>query len=364
MPLTYLKDKKKYATMLAAQRNMGGFMKGILVKRLESSFYAFRKTLQRFIESYERFIEMYKSGDVYISKKVNVYDLLDDGHTEKLLKLIEEQDVMHFKSKEFSPQFIVDLRQDLAQLRAWQDMWAMITDDPKLTEFRRQLQTNKLIRGHKVIVFTESMETAQYLYDNLQDIYGERIVCFSGQSSAMLKIAIEDSFNPKNKAKDNDRYDLLITTDILAEGINLHRAKGAFYTPREIVHYMCQESLIAYLARTTGVSEGAIRDFILYGDFMKDEDTVKAKSEGNGGMYISDELFLIDGNGQIVVDRLKDIDKALATIRVADPAVGSGAFPLGMLNEIVRARQNITAYMAIPMNSYADFTPVLSISQP
>ncbi len=224
MPLTYLKDKKKYATMLAAQRNMGGFMKGILVKRLESSFYAFRKTLQRFIESYERFIEMYKSGDVYISKKVNVYDLLDDGHTEKLLKLIEEQDVMHFKSKEFSPQFIVDLRQDLAQLRAWQDMWAMITEDPKLTEFRRQLQTNKLIRGHKVIVFTESMETAQYLYDNLQDIYGERIVCFSGQSSAMLKIAIEDSFNPKNKAKDNDRYDLLITTDILAEGINLHRA--------------------------------------------------------------------------------------------------------------------------------------------
>jgi len=224
MPLTYLKDKKKYATMLAAQRNMGGFMKGILVKRLESSFYAFRRTLQRFIESYERFIEMYKSGDVYISKKVNVYDLLDDGHTEKLLKLIEEQDVMHFKSKEFSPQFIVDLRQDLAQLRAWQDMWAMITEDPKLTEFRRQLQTNKLIRGHKVIVFTESMETAQYLYDNLQDIYGERIVCFSGQSSAMLKIAIEDSFNPKNKAKDNDRFDLLITTDILAEGINLHRA--------------------------------------------------------------------------------------------------------------------------------------------
>jgi len=134
--------------------------------------------------------------------------------------------------------------------------------------------------------------------------------------------------------------------------IDDRKSKGAFYTPREIVHYMCQESLIAYLTRTTGVSEVAIRDFILYGDLMKDEDTVKAKREGNGGMYISDELFLIDANGQIVVDRLKDIDKALATIRVADPAVGSGAFPLGMLNEIVRARQNITAYMAIPMNSY------------
>lgn len=63
--------------MLAAQHNMGGFMKGILVKRLESSFYAFSKTLDRFAESYTKFIAMAKSGKVYISKKDNdKYDLL------------------------------------------------------------------------------------------------------------------------------------------------------------------------------------------------------------------------------------------------------------------------------------------------
>ena len=77
--LLYLKGKKKYATLLAGQRNMGGFMKGVLVKRLESSFYAFRKTLQRFIDSYERFIEMYESGTVYVGKIKNLYDLLDSG---------------------------------------------------------------------------------------------------------------------------------------------------------------------------------------------------------------------------------------------------------------------------------------------
>ena len=49
---------------------------------------------------------------------------------------------------------------------------------------------------------------------------------------------------------------------------------------------------------------------------------------------------------------MKDVDEALKNVRVADPAVGSGAFPLGMLNEIVRARQNISAYMAITMNAY------------
>lgn len=134
--------------------------------------------------------------------------------------------------------------------------------------------------------------------------------------------------------------------------VNDRKSKGAFYTPREIVHYMCQESLINYLTNTLQIEEEAIREFILYGDFMKDEDTVKEKRQGNGGMYISESLFKLDADGKVVVDRLKDVDEALKNVRVADPAVGSGAFPLGMLNEIVRARQNISAYMAINMNTY------------
>lgn len=223
-PLLYLKDKKKYVTMLAAQRNMGGFMKGILVKRLESSFYAFRKTLERFIDSYERFIAMYKTGKIYISKKVNVYDLLDDGNIEKLMYFIEQQDVMEFETKEFSSQFIRDLQADLAQLKSMQFIWSLIGKDPKLNEFKRNLTTNPLMKDKKAIVFTESTETAQYLYEQLKDIYGERLIYFSGQSSAALKVEIEDSFNPKFKSKNNDKYDLLITTDVLAEGINLHRA--------------------------------------------------------------------------------------------------------------------------------------------
>lgn len=223
-PLLYLKDKKKYATMLAAQRNMGGFMKGILVKRLESSFYAFRKTLDRFIESYEKFIEMSKNGKIYISKKVNVYDLLDDGNTQKLMYLIEQQDVMEFEAKEFSSQFFRDLQADLAQLKSMQFIWSLIETDPKLDEFKSNLTTNPKMKGKKAIVFTESTETAQYLYEELKEIYGERIIYFSGQSSAALKVEIEDSFNPKFKDKNNNKYDLLITTDVLAEGINLHRA--------------------------------------------------------------------------------------------------------------------------------------------
>lgn len=134
--------------------------------------------------------------------------------------------------------------------------------------------------------------------------------------------------------------------------VNDRKSKGAFYTPREVVHYMCQECLINYLTATLGVETEAVRDFILYGDFMKDEDTVKEKRQGNGGMMVSEQLYKLNPDGTVAVNRLLDMDQALRDVRVADPAVGSGAFPLGMLNEIVRARQNISAYLAITMKPY------------
>ena len=223
-PLLYLKDKKKLASMSAAQHNLGGFMKGILIKRLESSFYAFKCTLERFTESYNKFIEMAKTGKIYISKKVNVYDLLDDGDTEKLMQLIEQEEVMEFDTDEFTSQFLRDLETDLSQLKTLQWIWSRIKTDPKLNEFKYKLTNETLIKDKKAIVFTESTETAQYLYENLKDIYQDRIIYFSGQSSSALKTEIEESFNPKFKNKNNDKYDLLITTDVLSEGINLHRA--------------------------------------------------------------------------------------------------------------------------------------------
>lgn len=226
-PLTYLKDTKRYATLLAAQHNMGGFMKGILVKRLESSFYAFRMTLSRFIESYERFIEMYnRTGEVWISKKVDVYDLLDAGDIEKLMQMVEDENGFHFKTSEFKPGFIIDLNKDLSKLKYLRDLWNSITIDPKLDTFCAELEGNKKLLGNKKIIFTESKETAEYLEQNLRRLYGQRVVAYSGMSSVKLKSDIEDSFNPKYAKKENDRYDVLITTDVLAEGINLHRSNA------------------------------------------------------------------------------------------------------------------------------------------
>ncbi len=146
------------------------------------------------------------------------------------------------------------------------------------------------------------------------------------------------------------------------------KSKGAFYTPREIVHYMCQESLVNYLTTNIDISEDAIRSFILYGDFYKDADTEKTlkvtdtsgkshyEFDVNRELKISPEIF-DPKNG---VNRINEIDELLKNIRVADPAVGSGAFPLGMLNEIVRARQNLTAYMVTQKNAYEARTMMIN----
>ncbi len=112
------------------------------------------------------------------------------------------------------------------------------------------------------------------------------------------------------------------------------KSKGAFYTPREIVHYMCQESLANFLVNKVGVDYNEIKEFIQYGEMIRDEDLKDATKEKHS---VGDSIF----------NNIIQIDKALENIKIADPAVGSGAFPLGLLNEIVKIRDTITSYLLI-----------------
>ena len=178
--------------------------------------------------------------------------------------------------------------------------------------------------------------TKEWQADGILDIFDRYNFTMSEDEPLEREVAIDPEM--LGKVFEN----LLDVTD--------RKSKGAFYTPREIVHYMCQESLIIYLTRAMNVKEIAIRDFILAGDFMKDEDANvlnRAKDGDSYDLWISEELYFLGNDGSIVVDRMAELDHALQDVRIADPAVGSGAFALGMLNEIVRARQNITTYMDI-----------------
>lgn len=183
-PLLYLENpSKEQRTQMIAQTNMSGFMKSILIKRLESSFFAFKKTLSRFIQSYEQFIAMCESGDVFISKKVNVYDLLDRGDDDRLMRFVDDDKVQHYKSSDFKESFMPALKRDLEMLRRLSDRWQEITSDPKLDEFKHELTQNPILQTNKLIIFTESKETANYLGDELGMLFGSEVVVFSGDSS-------------------------------------------------------------------------------------------------------------------------------------------------------------------------------------
>ena len=224
-PLLFLANPTpEQKQQMTAQSNMSGFMKSILVKRLESSFFAFKNTLGRFIESYTQFIEMCNTGDIYISKQVNVYDLLDSGDDDKLNELIDTDRVQHYAFSDFRKGFMEALEKDLEMLKRLGEAWAEIDTDPKLDEFKRELKKSLILKNNKLIIFSESKETASYLGEELSKIYGDKVVVFSGDSSPALKRDIEYSYNPKYIDKGEDKYNILITTDVLAEGVNLHRS--------------------------------------------------------------------------------------------------------------------------------------------
>ena len=142
------------------------------------------------------------------------------------------------------------------------------------------------------------------------------------------------------------------------------KSKGAFYTPREIVHYMCQQSLINYLevnTKSKDIPRDDIEKFIRFGDdsssvdqnhLIKIEELQQRIISGKEDAakleeqlyYNFDELTLPKSIKWNKSNR-ELIDQLLAEIKVVDPAVGSGAFPVGMMNEIVKARSTIALFL-------------------
>jgi adenine-specific DNA-methyltransferase len=109
------------------------------------------------------------------------------------------------------------------------------------------------------------------------------------------------------------------------------KSKGAFYTPREIVHYMCQQSLINYLETNSKLPREDLEIFITKGDLALDY----LKRMQVGGRGVKDEFIL----PKSIYKNQELLDNLLKSVKIVDPAVGSGAFPVGMMNEIIKARE-------------------------
>lgn len=209
----------------ASQRNMSRFMKILLVKRLESSSFAFKKSLARFIKSYERFIEEFENGSVWVSKKYSkkVFDLLENDDDEALRDLIEKGKVQKFDASEFKPELLEDLKSDLEYLKMIKGLWDSVDGDPKLLKFIDILKKDKVLKKNKMIIFSESMETVDYLKYELENNGFDKIAVYHGQTGESFRKTIIDNFDANVKHPKND-YRILIATEVLSEGISLHRS--------------------------------------------------------------------------------------------------------------------------------------------
>lgn len=206
------------------QVNLAKFMKILLVKRLESSLYAFRLTLERFISSYERVIAEMKNGSVYISKKHihKLFEYLEAGDEEAVTRLIDEEKAERYPAKDFHPAFLKDLTRDLEVLREVHGLWEGVRRDPKWVAFEKILTTHPGLKG-KLIVFTESKETAEYLAGKIASAVDSKVVCFSGLSDKSVRQSVIENFDARAFQKRDD-YRIVVSTDVLSEGVNLHRS--------------------------------------------------------------------------------------------------------------------------------------------
>jgi len=224
MPMLYYRGKVDQLEQ-QSQRNMGRFMKILLVKRLESSFFAFRKSVDRFLHSYEMFIRTFDDGNVYVSKKHTnkVFELLENDDDEAVQRLIDEGKAERYDSKDFSEEFRKQLRHDHDILLEIKRLWRDIDRDPKLLKFLHELAGNPVLKKNHLIIFSESKETANYLFKNLNESYPDRVLCFTGDSGEATRDRVIENFDARARHRKDDCR-ILVSTEVLSEGVNLHRS--------------------------------------------------------------------------------------------------------------------------------------------
>ncbi len=144
-----------------------------------------------------------------------------------------------------------------------------------------------------------------------------------------------------------DEFSKALKSGKTGEENKFNKKFGVYYTPREIVHYMCQQSLINYLATELEgrVSKEDIETLIHTGEQASENEVTALIKE----QYIKEGKQKTSGYKLLLPESIRDnaslFDEKLADITVCDPAVGSGAFPVGMMSEIVRARNVLSVFL-------------------
>jgi superfamily II DNA or RNA helicase/HKD family nuclease len=249
-PSTYVKDRKKFiekygeyldeTDLVTAQTNLAQFMRRLLVMRFESSKAAFQSTLSKMLESNKRIEEWWESlGKVPIMKKGAIPDVQDftqeDGEEDALSKELEDlkkqKNLIAVEKDMIEDSFIEDVRSDIKIL---QDIYNDWFEDSKLAEFDPKIdevldKINKKLRerpDRKIVIFSAYADTVEYLSSEFGKRGVARVLKYTAaDASAATKRTVVRNFDASLPEEEQENeYDIIITTDALSEGFNLHRA--------------------------------------------------------------------------------------------------------------------------------------------
>jgi len=226
--------KKKYKNAELASLQLKHIMKTLLIKRLDSSFYAFRKSLERFAQATANMVKMFESNRIFIAPNVDVNKYIENDQEEELLQLlIDLQDtdptIEICTANDFEDSFINGLKNDFDILQNLVNEWEKVKTDPKLDIFKdylkNKLLSSKINKEGKLVVFSESQETTDYLSKELKKGGFDKILTVSSKNRKDKFPLIRENFDANlKKEEQKDEYNIVISTEVLAEGVNMHRA--------------------------------------------------------------------------------------------------------------------------------------------
>ena len=264
---------KYYENAETVSKSLAFIMKTQLIKRLESSFYAFKKSLGNYQIATDRMIEMFENNKVFIAPDTNVNKLLDKGWSEedieKEIERLSEENPKNqtFKSSDFKEGFIESLRKDSKLIKELVKGWDAIENDPKIDVFIAQLTKQFLNKktnvDGKLVIFSESKDTVNYLAKALLDTGRKDVLVISAANRKQMYDTIVTNFDANWVAdKQVSEYNIIITTEVLAEGVNLHRSNV-------IIHYDTpwnSTKLMQRIGRVNriGTKANAIYNYVFY----------------------------------------------------------------------------------------------------
>ena len=231
-------------------RQMATIMQILLVKRLESSFTAFTQSLFNLRRYTENMIRMWENNTIFVCPQINVNQELDyEAKTKKRGEKVSFNDCVEeirvkiqkltnqgrnergqnaeYKRNDFKEEYYSQLKEDYSLIFNLCDRWAKNSQDPKFDAFKENIKPElfnieKNTSG-KLVIFSEAIDTVQALARAVKAKGYKPLVITAANRDEMEK-TIEENFDANYEGEWKNDYNVIITTEVLAEGVNLHRA--------------------------------------------------------------------------------------------------------------------------------------------